>query len=81
MMGGRRCPLHKVAALLVWVGALNWGLVGVLDFNLVNQLLGAWPMVERVVYILVGVSVLLMLMAGKCSKCGHCESCEVSKKM
>lgn len=81
MMGGKMCPLHKASALLVWVGALNWGLVGALDFNLVNKLLGAWPLAEKVVYILVGVSALLMLMHAKCKQCGHCESCEAPKKM
>lgn len=80
MMGGKKCPLHKAAVLLVWVGALNWGLVGALDFNLVNKLLGAWPTVEKVAYILVGVSALLMFLAGKCKRCGNCESCEAPKK-
>lgn len=45
-----------IATLLVVVGAVNWGLVGLLNMNLVNTVLGAWPGVERVVYILVGVS-------------------------
>ncbi len=43
------------AVWLVVIGALNWGLVGLLNVNLVNWLLGSWPMVERVVYILVGL--------------------------
>jgi uncharacterized membrane protein YuzA (DUF378 family) len=56
-------PVSKIAGVLVLVGALNWGLVGVGGFagsnlNLVNLLLGAWPTVEWVVYILVGVSAL-----------------------
>ena len=59
------CPAHKVSALLVLVGALNWGLVGGFGYNLVNALLGNWPMVERVVYILVGLSALGMLLMGK----------------
>lgn len=53
--------VELVATLLVVVGALNWGLVGLLNMNLVNSLLGAWPTVERVVYILVGVSGLWLL--------------------
>lgn len=55
--------------VLVVVGALNWGLVGVFEWNLVTELVGQWPMAERVVYILVGVAGLWML--GKCFKtCG-----------
>jgi len=48
--------LHMLAILLVIVGALNWGLVGLLNFNLVTMILGSWPMLEKVVYILVGLS-------------------------
>ena len=48
--------LHMVAFALVIVGAVNWGLVGLLNFNLVTALVGAWPMVETLVYVLVGAS-------------------------
>lgn len=47
--------LNHLAMALVLVGALNWGLVGVLDFNLVSALLGA-GMMAKAVYTLVGVS-------------------------
>lgn len=67
------CALHKAAWVLVLVGAVNWGLVGALKFNLVNSLLGAWPSVERVVYVLVGAAAIMMLAAGKC--CMKCEAC------
>ncbi len=82
MMNGKgMCPLHKAAGVLVIVGALNWGLVGVAKFNLVMALLGAWPMVERIVYVVIGLAALAMLTACKCcmkgckcgdQKCGHC---------
>jgi uncharacterized membrane protein YuzA (DUF378 family) len=71
MTKGGMCAGHKVAWGLVLVGALNWGLVGGFGFNLVNSLLGSMPIVEKVVYILVGLSALMMLMMGKCKKC-HC---------
>lgn len=54
--------LPMVATILVVVGALNWGLVGLggllgyPDWNLVNMLLGSWPMVESLVYVLVGAA-------------------------
>lgn len=59
-------PLHMVAYWLTIIGALNWGLVGVGNFaggdwNVVRLLLGSWPQVESVVYILVGASAVLML--------------------
>lgn len=48
--------VHMVTYSLMVVGALNWGLVAFLNFNLVNTLLGSWPGVEKLVYILVGAS-------------------------
>jgi len=45
-----------IAFVLVIVGALNWGLVGLLGLNLVDSLLGAGSVLSKVVYILVGVS-------------------------
>lgn len=47
--------------LLVIVGGLNWGLVGLFDFNLVAALLGDQSMLSRIVYILVGASALWQL--------------------
>lgn len=73
MKGMKMCALHKVAGALVIVGALNWGLVGLFKFNLVMTLLGSWPLAERAVYILVGLSAVAMCFAGKC--CAKCEAC------
>jgi len=48
--------LHMVTFALVLVGALNWGLVGLFNVNLVSMVLGSSLMAERVVYVLVGLS-------------------------
>ena len=53
--------LQQVANILVIVGALNWGLVGLLDLNVVNMVLGSIAGLEKIVYILVGLSGVLML--------------------
>jgi uncharacterized membrane protein YuzA (DUF378 family) len=58
--------LHTAAWVLTIVGALNWGLVGISAFmgeswNLVSMLLGAWPEVEWLVYVLVGLSAVYLL--------------------
>jgi len=69
--------LHMVAWILVIVGALNWGLVGLGGFlggswNLVNMILGSWPMLEWLVYVLVGASAVYELVTHKknCKQCG-----------
>lgn len=43
------------------VGALNWGFIGLFDFNLVTFLFGTGSMLTRLVYILVGISGIYML--------------------
>lgn len=45
-----------VAVLLVVVGGLNWGLVGLFSFDLVQAILGGVPILARLVYILVGLA-------------------------
>ena len=72
MKNCKMCPVHKIATVLVLVGALNWGLVGVFDWNLVTALLGSMPTVVKVVYGLVGLSAVLMSFACKCKKCNVC---------
>lgn len=53
--------LMMLSWVLVTVGALNWGLVGLANINLVELLFGAWPALVQIVYILVGLSGLYSL--------------------
>ncbi|MDD2823225.1 MAG: DUF378 domain-containing protein [Candidatus Daviesbacteria bacterium] len=52
--------VSQVAGILVLVGALNWGLVGLLNTNLVTLVFGEGTMLTSVVYDLVGLSALLV---------------------
>ena len=47
--------LDVIAAILVVIGALNWGLIGLFGFNLVVALFGTTAL-TNLVYILVGIS-------------------------
>lgn len=56
-----------VACILLVVGGLNWGLTGVgmllrTNLNVVNLILGGIPVLEAIVYLLVGVSAVVHLM-------------------
>lgn len=64
--------LHMTAYTLLWIGGLNWGLVGLFGYNLVNALLGAWPGLESLVYVLVGASTVYVVATHKsdCKVCG-----------
>jgi uncharacterized protein len=63
--------LHLLTFPLIIVGALNWGLVGLFDFNLVSAIVGTWPAVEKIIYILVGLSAFYELAMHKtfCKNC------------
>lgn len=58
-------PMCLIVMLLVVVGAVNWGLMGLgmllkTNLNVVNLLLGSWPVVEAIVYLLVGIAGLML---------------------
>ncbi len=70
--------LHMIAFLLLVVGGINWGLVGLGmflggDWNLVNMILGSMPMLESLVYLLVGVSAVVIGVTHK-KDCRACSS-------
>lgn len=48
--------LRTVSKWLVLIGAVNWGLVGLVDYNLVEGIFGGFPGLVRLVYVLVGVA-------------------------
>ena len=54
--------VNKLTLALLVVGGLNWGLVGLLNFDLVAALFGEMSPLSRIVYSLVGASALWQLM-------------------
>ncbi len=78
------CTGAVIAKVLVVIGGINWGLVGLGmllgvagGWNIVNMILGSVPVLEAIVYVLVGISAIMMIFGCKCGKCkdGVCESC------
>lgn len=63
----RKDTLYWLTIILVVVGALNWGLVGLFDLDLVALIFGAMSMLSRIVYVLVGLAgvYLLVISLGK----------------
>lgn len=51
--------LYKVALILIIIGAINWGMVGIFDVNLVELIFGEGSIITNIVYALVGISGLL----------------------
>jgi uncharacterized membrane protein YuzA (DUF378 family) len=57
----KKTALDWIAFVLVIVGGLNWALVGLFRFDLVEAILGAIPILQRIVYILVGIAAAYMI--------------------
>ncbi len=57
----KACMLCKVVGALAIIGALNWGLVGVANINLVERIFGSTSTITRAIYVLVGLSGLVLL--------------------
>lgn len=53
--------LDWVVVVLTLIGGINWGLVGLFGFDLVEFIFGSMTIWSRLVYILVGLSALYMI--------------------
>lgn len=51
--------LQKACLVVTIIGAINWGLIGLFNFNLVGYLFGDMSMLSRVIYTLVGITGLV----------------------
>lgn len=72
---GGKCTCAKIGKWLLVIGGINWGLVGAgmlfggMDWNVVGMIFGSMPVVEGIVYLLVGVSAVMYIFGCKCKKC------------
>ena len=55
--------LYKISLILLIIGGLNWGLVGLLNFDLVAFIFGGGSLLARIVYTLVGVAAVCAIPA------------------
>lgn len=51
--------VQKIALVFTIIGALNWGLIGLFDFNLVTTIFGDDSLLTNIVYIIVGITGLI----------------------
>lgn len=48
--------IDRIALILIIIGAINWGLIGFFNFNLVDTIFGEMSVLSRIIYALVGLS-------------------------
>jgi uncharacterized membrane protein YuzA (DUF378 family) len=54
--------VQKVALVFTIIGAINWGLVGIFEFNLVDSIFGVASFMSRAIYTIVGIAGLINIM-------------------
>ncbi len=54
--------LQKTALVFTIIGAINWGLIGLFNFNLVDSLFGQNSFFSMLIYIVVGIAGLINIM-------------------
>ena len=55
--------LYKICIALLIVGGLNWGLVGILNFDLVAFIFGSGSLLARIVYTVIGIAAICSIPA------------------
>lgn len=60
-IGAYMKTIDYIALVLVIIGTINWGLIGILDFDLVRVLFGDMTILSRIIYVLVGLAGLYSL--------------------
>ena len=70
--------VHMIASVLVWVGALNWGLVGLGGFfaknwNVVDLILYRVPNIELTLYVIIGLAAVYVAVTHRKS-CKDCQA-------
>jgi len=53
--------LDYIALILVVIGAVNWGLIGFFNFDLVRAIFGDMTLISRIIYAIVGIAGLYAL--------------------
>ncbi len=77
IMKDKGCSMSTIGYYLVVAGAVNWGLVGLGSFfggnwNIVHMLFGSFMMVESLLYVVIGISGVMLIVGCKCATCTKC---------
>lgn len=53
--------LTLISLIILCIGALNWLLIGIFNWNLILAIFGGWTIGPRIIYVIVGLAMLWML--------------------
>lgn len=69
MKKGHGCAGSQLVHWLLVIGGLNWGLIGLFNFDLVEALFGSVPLIVQLIYILVGAAAIVAIVGCRCKVC------------
>jgi uncharacterized membrane protein YuzA (DUF378 family) len=79
--------LKTIAYIIVLLGAFNWGIYGLFDFDIIQFTLGTIPLFARIIYVSVGLSALYIVLNRyvlctclTCNTCAINNDCECNSK-
>ena len=78
--------LCLVVSILIFIGALNWGLVGIggflnMDLNVVDMLFGSFQLGANILFVLIGLAGIAFLVNFfRCPDCCSCQTCGTKKE-
>jgi uncharacterized protein len=55
--------LYWIALILTVIGGLNWGLVGLINLNIVDAIFGVGSIISRIIYVIIGLAALYLIAA------------------
>ena len=78
-MKDQGCSMSTIGYYLVVAGAINWGLVGLgsffgADWNIVHMVFGSFMIVESLLYVVIGLSGVMLVVGCKCATCTKCRA-------
>jgi uncharacterized membrane protein YuzA (DUF378 family) len=67
--------LHMIAFVLVIVGGVNWGIFGLFNHDLIEDIFGNWPTFAEIIYTLVGIAAVYLA----ATHMNDCKVCSAKK--
>ena len=55
--------LYWIALILTVIGGLNWGLIGLINLNVVDAIFGVGSIISRTIYVIIGLAALYLIAA------------------
>lgn len=70
--------IHTIMHIFLWIGGINWGMIGIFNTNVVASVLSDWPYLINTTYALIGISTIFIIANHK-NCCNICRDKKTNK--